>query len=86
MVSMGISVVSMIASFVIFLGFSALKNIAKFIFVLFGNVESILTGKIALNFDNPNITLSTTIIMFIVWIVASYIVSHITFTKKDILI
>ncbi|NLM33924.1 MAG: ABC transporter permease subunit [Clostridiales bacterium] len=86
MVSMGISVVSIIASYVVFLGFNGLKNIAKYVFVLFGNVERLLTGDVAQMFDNPDINLNSTVIMFIVWIVVSYILSHITFTKKDILI
>ena len=86
MVSMGISVVSMIASFVIFLGFRGLKNIARFIFVLFGKVDQLLEGTLALDYSNPNISLRGTIIMLIVWIVVSYIASNLIFTKKDILI
>lgn len=86
MVSMGISVVSTIAAFVIFLGFGALKGIAKYIFVLFGDVEALLTGNIVYTFDNPNVNMTNAIIMFVIWIAVSYIASHIIFTKKDILI
>lgn len=86
MVSMGISVVSIIASFVLFLGFGVLRSMHKFIFILFGNVEALLTGQVAVNLNNPNVNMNTAIIMFIVWIVVSYVIAHINFTKKDILI
>jgi ABC-2 type transport system permease protein len=86
MVSMGISVVSMIASFVIFLGFSALRSVAKYVFVLFGSVEMLLTGETVSMFNNPNVNMNSVVIMFIGWIVVSYIASHLVFTKKDILI
>ncbi|WP_139902217.1 ABC transporter permease subunit [Clostridium thermarum] len=86
MVSMGISVVSSIASLIVFSAFSGLRKFARFVFVMFGNVENILTGRFAERFNNPNVNFSYIMIMFVVWIVGSYIISHVVFTKKDILI
>ena len=85
MKSMGISVVSMIASFVIFLGFSALRSVAKYVFVLLIG-RMLLTGETVSMFNNPNVNMNSVVIMFIGWIVVSYIASHLVFTKKDILI
>lgn len=86
MVSMGISVVSIIASMIVFMGFGVLRSIARFVFVLFGDVGNLLTGEITTRFNNPNVNLSSTIIVFAAWIVISYIIAHVVFTKKDILI
>jgi ABC-2 type transport system permease protein len=86
MVSMGISVVSAIAAMIVFMGFGVLRSIARYVYVLFGDVGSLLTGRFAERFNNPNVNLSSTIVMFLAWIVVSYIISHVVFTKKDILI
>lgn len=86
MVSMGISVVSAIAAMIVFMGFGVLRSVARFIYVLFGDVESLLTGQMALRFNNPNVNLSSTLIVFVAWIVLSYAFAHLVFTKKDILI
>lgn len=86
MVSMGISVVSAIASLIVFSAIGGLRKFARFVFVMFGDVEGILTGRFAERFNNPNVNFSYIMIMFVAWILVSYIISHVVFTKKDILI
>ncbi|MDP4088648.1 MAG: ABC transporter permease subunit [Bacillota bacterium] len=86
MVSMGISVVSVIGTSILFLGYGVFRSLARFVYVIFGNVGNLITGQAALNMRSPGITLGSSIIMFIVWIIVSYITAHIVFTKKDILI
>ena len=46
----------------------------------------ILTGSSALTFNNPNMTVQNGIIIMIATSVISYIIAHINFTRKDILI
>ena len=86
MISMGASVVSMIAASIIFLGFGAFKSIARYVFVIFGEVGNLLTGRAAVTLNNPHVTLTSSVIVFVAWIVLSYVIAHIIFTKKDILI
>lgn len=85
MVSMALSIVLVIV-FNIFSEFPALKKLGQYLFVSFGNVENILTGQIVYKFSNINLTPTFSIIILLIWTVICYIISHIVFVKKDILI
>lgn len=86
MVSMAISTVSIVATIVVFIGFGALRKFGQYIFLMFGDAHGVLGGQGVQMFRNPSLTAGTVCIMFGVWIIVSYIISHIVFTKKDILI
>ena len=86
------SMISMVSgilfSIVIFVlqGFSFVKNIAPYIFIYHGNASSLLKGEMARQLNTPNITISNSILVMIIWIIVCYVISHLVFTKKDILI
>lgn len=86
MVSMAVSIVSIIASLVMIEAVSSLKKVAAYLFVAYGDVTSILSGKVAVMFGNPNLTIPVIVVILTAWIVVCYAVSHVIFTKKDILI
>lgn len=85
MVSMSLSIVLVIV-FNIFSEFPALKKIGQYLFVSFGNVDSVLTGQLVYKFSNINLTPTFSITILLVWTAICYIISHVVFVKKDILI
>ncbi|KEH93937.1 ABC transporter permease [Clostridium botulinum C/D str. BKT12695] len=85
MVSMALSIVLVIV-FNIFSSFPALKKVAQFIFTSYGSSPNILNGGIIQGFGNVNLTPTVIVIILAVWTVVCYIISHIVFSKKDILI
>jgi ABC-2 type transport system permease protein len=85
MVSMATSVVLIIA-FTIFQAMPYVKDYVHFIFTTFGDPSNILSGNMAMSFNNPSVTTTFAIGVMVVWSVVSYVISHVVFTKKDILI
>ncbi|AEB76663.1 ABC transporter permease subunit [Clostridium botulinum] len=85
MVSMSLSIVLVIA-FNIFANFSALSKISGFLFTTFGEPGSILSGDIMGRYGNIHLTPTFAIGVLVTWTIICYIISHIVFTKKDILI
>lgn len=85
MISMSLSIVLVIVSN-IFSGFSSLKKIGRYLFVSFGNPEIILKGELVYTFSNINMTPTFAISVLVIWTVICYVISHIVFVKKDILI
>lgn len=85
MVSMAVSIVLIIA-FTMFQSIPYINKYVHYIFSTFGDPSSVLNGNIAQRFSNPDITLGFTIGVFIIWSVVSYVISHVVFTKRDILI
>lgn len=86
MVSMALGIVSVITVTVLTNAISSLKKIAHYLFTSYGDVGMILEGSKARSFMNPSLTTSNAIIVLVAWTVACYLISHIIFTKKDILI
>lgn len=62
------------------------KKLCPFLFTTYGASESLFKGNLALEFRNPSLTLNYGIIVLVFWVIIPYIISHIIFTKKDILI
>ncbi|OPJ57423.1 ABC transporter permease subunit [Clostridium oryzae] len=86
MVSMATGSVFIIAVLVLSEAVQSIHKITQFIFLSYGNVDDLITGGIAVGFKNPNVNLELAVIVMVVWGVLSYVISHIVFTKKDILI
>ncbi|MPW24478.1 ABC transporter permease subunit [Alkalibaculum sp. M08DMB] len=85
MVSMGTSVVSLIAATIIF-QFSALQRLGKYFFTSYSSLDGLITGNIAMYYNNPSMTGSLGIIVNVGWIILCYLVAHTYFIKKDFLI
>ena len=86
MISMAISVIS-----TIFLSIGAqvigtLKEYSHLLFTTYADSSSLVTSKLALMYNNENLTITNGIICIALTIIISYLISHINFTKKDILI
>lgn len=85
MVSMAINIVLIIA-FTMFQSIPYVSKYVHYIFSTFGDPSMVLSGRIATQFNNPNITLGFVIGVLVIWTIVSYVISHVVFTKKDILI
>lgn len=86
MISMAISTVVVIIAIIMFQSIGALRKYAVYSFTSYGDVSQLISGNVAVNFNNPNITLGFALIVLCAWTVISYLVAHFLFTKKDILI
>ncbi len=85
MVSVSVSIVIVVA-FTILLEMPALKKLAQYIFTSYGTVGQVLTGEVVMRYNNPNVSTAFGIGALIVTSLVCYLISHIVFTKKDILI
>lgn len=85
MVSVSVSIVIVVA-FTILLEMPALKKLAQYIFTSYGTVGQVLTGDVIMRYNNPNVSTAFGIGTLIVTSIGCYLISHIVFTKKDILI
>ena len=85
MVSISLSTVGVIA-ITILIEMPALSKLAQYFFTSYGRVGQVLTGEIVIGYQNPNITTTFGIATLIITSVVCYLISHIVFTKKDILI
>lgn len=86
MVTMAISVVSTIAVTVLSTASSTVAKVAHLFFLSYSYPGELLSGDLCTMFNNNNMTLMTGIIVMTVSTIVFYIVGHIVFNKKDILI
>ncbi|MDF2880563.1 MAG: putative transporter, permease protein [Clostridiaceae bacterium] len=86
MVSMGLSIVAVIALTVLVRGIPGLLKIAPVMFTSYGEITTLIDGTAAQAFQNPSITLAFGVTILIIWSVVCYLISHFVFIKKDILI
>lgn len=86
MITMSISVAMVFAVSIVAGLVSVVKKLAHLIFLSYGSVVDVLSGKIATQYNNPNFTITTAIIVMVVTSVVSYMVAHFVFSKRDILI
>ncbi len=85
MVSMGTSVVSLVVTTIIF-QISSLQKIAMLVFTSYWPSGDMITGNIAMIYKNPQVTGSLGVLVLVIWTVICYLISHIFFVKRDILI
>ncbi|MBC2396819.1 ABC transporter permease subunit [Clostridium tetanomorphum] len=86
MASMSLGIVSVLFITVLSEVVPAVRKIAYFLFTSYGRVGTLLEGTLALKFNNPSVTTSYGIMVLIIWTLICYVLSHIIFTKRDILI
>ena len=85
MVSMGASVVSLIAATIVF-QISSFYGLSKFVFTTYSSIGEMITGDISVYLNDPNFTAITGILVLVGWTILCYIFSHILFTRRDLLI
>lgn len=87
MTTMAISVIISVASTMICMMSTKLgSKIGQYIFLNYGNTTSVISGDVAMMFQNPNFSVELGVGLMIGTIVVSYLIAHIVFSKKDILI
>lgn len=86
------SMVSMAVSTIVIITLSIVQNIpgvsklAPYFFTMYGDGSSLLNGQLALGLQIPKLTPAFGITVLLVWTVVSYLIAHVVFVKKDILI
>lgn len=86
MITMAVSVIISVSATVLPMVSEKFSEIAQYIFLNYGNTPSIISGDIAFNYhSNIYFTPKLGIIIMIITIVISYIVSHIVFSRRDML-
>lgn len=87
MITMALSVIISVASTMICMMSSTVSSkIGHLIFFNYGATPSVVTGDIVYMFNNPNFNMGLGIALMVGTIIVSYVVAHIVFSKKDILI
>jgi len=85
MVSVSIGTVLVVA-LTILVEMPALKKLSQYMFTSYGSVGRVFTGEAAMMYNNPSLSTTFGIGVLIVTTVACYLIAHIVFTRKDILI
>jgi ABC-2 type transport system permease protein len=85
MVSVSISIVVIIV-FTIFQNLPYVSKAAPYLFTTYGNTFTLMEGRLPQMFQNPIFTTSFGIIVLVAWSVICYLVAHLVFTKRDLLI
>ncbi|NLZ49923.1 MAG: ABC transporter permease [Clostridiales bacterium] len=83
--SISISIVSLIAIQILSV-ISNVKPILPFLFMTYGNTTSILTGEVKYSTLSSLPSPAFAIIILLGWTMIPYIIAHLNFTKKDILV
>lgn len=86
MISMAVSVLILIIAPVLLQSVGALKKGAHLVFTTYSSPLDLLGGRLVHMYSNVNVTVQTGIVVLLVTSIISYLIAHIVFTKKDILI
>ncbi|MFX0548339.1 ABC transporter permease [Hathewaya histolytica] len=86
MMSMTLSVVTIIMFQFLSVVMGKFQGFNRFIVTMYSNPISLLEGNLAFQIGDPSINTKDAVIIMLVWIIICYIISHINFKKKDILI
>lgn len=62
------------------------SKISPYLFIVYGDTPSILTGDVIRRINNPASTPAVAITVLLAWTVVCYISSHVVFKKRDLLI
>lgn len=83
--SMAISIVSIVAVKIVG-SISYVKPILPFLFMSYGNTISVVTSEIKTELISSFTTPTFAVIILLLWTVIPYIIAHLNFSKKDILV
>ena len=86
MITMAISVIVSVASTMVCLMSSTVGKVAHLIFLNYGSTNNVIDGSIATTFKNPDFSVGLGASLMIGTIIVSYIIAHVVFSKKDMLI
>lgn len=86
MISMSVSIAAIIAISALQNVSTITKQIASFVFIIYGDANAVLTGGSAMSLGITYPTTGFIILILLIWTVASYIIAHFVFVKRDILI
>ncbi|MGG7079440.1 ABC transporter permease subunit [Clostridium sardiniense] len=86
MITMAVSVIVSVAATMLPMMSQKIGEYAHLIFLNYGNTPSIIQGDIAYNYSNVNFTPQLGAILMIGTIIVSYIVAHVVFSKRDMLV
>ena len=86
MISMAVSVILTIFLTIGTQAINTIKEYSHLLFTTYADAGSVINSNISLMYQNPKLTIINGIICMIITSVLSYIIAHINFTKKDILI
>ncbi|QAA30268.1 ABC transporter permease subunit [Clostridium manihotivorum] len=86
MISMAITAILTILIPILSEAINPIKKISHFLFLTYGNTGSVLSGNIAVQYSNPNLNITWAIAVMLISSVVFYVISHLVFTKRDILI
>lgn len=65
---------------------SSVKQYSHLIFTTYSNPNNLLTSSLAIEYNNQNLTTTNAIICMVITTIICYLIAHINFSKKDILI
>jgi ABC-2 type transport system permease protein len=86
MISMATSVILTVFLAIGAQAIGTLRNISHLLFTTYADSASLISAKLPLMYNNENLTTTTGITCMVITIIASYLIAHFNFTKKDILI
>lgn len=86
MTTMALSVIISVASTISCIVSNSIGKMAHLLFLNYGATVNVITGDVVQNFNNPNFSIGLGVALMCLTIVVSYILAHIIFSKKDILI
>ena len=86
MTTMALSVIISVASTISCIVSNSIGKMAHLLFLNYGATVNVITGDVVQNFNNPNFSIGLGVALMCLTIVVSYILGHIIFSKKDILI
>lgn len=86
MISMAISTGTLIGCSILNEALPQFRKVSFLLFSSYGDSSSLLDGSISVFFNKPNVTMQFGIIVMVAWIIVCYLISHLVFSKKDILI
>ncbi|MDS0527245.1 ABC transporter permease subunit [Clostridium sp. SHJSY1] len=86
MTTMALSVIISVASTMACMVSGKVGKIAHLIFLNYGRTDGVIDGSICRVFNNPNFNINLGIGLMLGTIICSYVIAHIVFSKKDILI
>ncbi|MBY0757138.1 ABC transporter permease subunit [Clostridium sardiniense] len=86
MITMAVSVIVSVAATMLPMMSQKIGEYAHLIFLNYGNTPAVIQGNIAYNYSNVNFTPQLGAILMIGTIIVSYIVAHVVFSKRDMLV
>ena len=86
MISMAVSVILTIFLTIVAQAINTIKEYSHLLFTTYADASSVINSNLPLLYQNPKLTIVNGIICMIITSILAYIIAHINFTKKNILI